>query len=173
MVILRNIAVALVGGSSFIMIAFVQEIPYGPARNVTQAPAKDLPEAPAKATYIRVCSSCHGPDVVVGNHHSRDEWLHVVNSMIDNGAQGSDADMARIVYYLNANFGLAPPNPKVNINISDAQDLADGLLFTVAEAQAVVAYRENHGRFTNIDDLKKVPGFDPVRIDAVGNWITF
>jgi competence protein ComEA len=43
-------------------------------------------------------------------------------------------------------------------------EAAGGLLRR--EAAAVVQFREKHGRFKTIDDLKKVPGLDFKKIDS-------
>jgi competence protein ComEA len=34
------------------------------------------------------------------------------------------------------------------------------------EAAAVIQYREKHGRFKSVDDLKKVPGLDFKKIES-------
>jgi len=40
-------------------------------------------------------------------------------------------------------------------------------------AEAIVAYRQANGDFKTLDDLKKVPGLDAVKVDAQKTRITF
>lgn len=48
---------------------------------------------------------------------------------------------------------------QVNINLADAQTLADTLKgIGLKRAKAIVAYREANGLFASVDDLKKVKG---------------
>jgi hypothetical protein len=67
-----------------------------------------LPNGPAKATIEKVCSTCHGADIVIGMKNSKDAWQGIVATMKGRGAVGSDADFTAIVDYLAANFGTAP-----------------------------------------------------------------
>lgn len=48
---------------------------------------------------------------------------------------------------------------QVNINEADAAEIADVLVgIGMSRAQAIVQYREEHGRFTSLDDLVEVKG---------------
>ncbi|HEX7368672.1 MAG TPA: ComEA family DNA-binding protein [Rhodanobacteraceae bacterium] len=54
----------------------------------------------------------------------------------------------------------------VNVNQADAQTIAtslDGVGLT--KAQAIVAYREAHGRFKSVDDLANVKGIGTKTLD--------
>lgn len=68
----------------------------------------------------------------------------------------------RIVTIVGLTLALALPAfaaTPVNINTADAATLAhslDGIGLT--KAQAIVAYREEHGPFKNVDDLTQVKG---------------
>jgi competence protein ComEA len=58
------------------------------------------------------------------------------------------------------------PVHQVDINTADADTLAlalDGVGITRAEA--IVAYREEHGRFVRIDDLQEVSGIGPATLE--------
>jgi cytochrome c5 len=78
---------------------------------VGTASAQGLPAGPAKATMEKVCSACHGPDIVVGMKNTKEAWQGIVDTMKGRGAAGSDADFTAIVNYLAANFGAAPAGP--------------------------------------------------------------
>ncbi len=48
---------------------------------------------------------------------------------------------------------------RVNINTADAEAIDRALVFVSADrAKAIVAFREQHGHFTSLDDLAKVKG---------------
>ena len=56
----------------------------------------------------------------------------------------------------------------VNINTADAQTLADAHIKGIGKkrAEAIIAYREAHGPFKSLDDLKKVKGLSGKIVDA-------
>jgi alcohol dehydrogenase (cytochrome c) len=67
--------------------------------------AQDLPDGPGKAVLNRVCTGCHGVDVMVNLHQTAAQWKSVVEDMISKGATLSAADSDLIVSYLAKNFG--------------------------------------------------------------------
>ena len=91
--------------------------------------------------------------------------------MIQNGAQGSDEDFSAILQYLVTNFGPMPP--KINVNKATAMNLRSWLGMPEKEAEAIVAYRQQHGDYKSLDDLKKVPGVDPNYIESEKALLTF
>lgn len=133
--------------------------------------AQNAPADPGKATFLRICSGCHETDVATSQKLTRQQWEAVVGQMIDIGAPASDAEYNLIVDYLVKNYGSAPA--KVNVNTASAKELADGLGLTAAESEALVAYRAKNGNFATIDDIRKVPGVDSAKIEAVKDRITF
>jgi hypothetical protein len=68
-----------------------------------------LPEGPGRDTTKRVCSTCHSTNVWASQHHTRDEWSAVIDSMISKGLTASDDELAEINTYLAKSF---PPLPK-------------------------------------------------------------
>ena len=68
------------------------------------APAAALPEGPGRETTLRVCSSCHAPEVVVQQRLTLDGWKEVVETMANNGAVATDAELAEITAYLGRSF---------------------------------------------------------------------
>lgn len=75
---------------------------------VSPAQAQDLPPGPGRDTLVTVCSSCHQPEVVADKQMSKKEWEDTVHSMVDRGADATEAQVAEIVAYLVANFSGAP-----------------------------------------------------------------
>jgi competence protein ComEA len=120
-----------------------------------------LPEGPGRDALIKVCSGCHSPESVIGMAKTREDWAALVGDMVNQGAQGSDEEFARIIDYLAANFPA-----KVNVNTAGPQLLESALDLSEKEAAALVAYREQNGKFKSIEDLAKVPGVDRRKIEA-------
>jgi competence protein ComEA len=134
-------------------------------------PLDPWPAGPGKDVFLQTCSSCHGPETVIGHNLDVSGWTDVLNQMIQNGAQGSNDDFSAILQYLVTNFGPMPA--KVNINKATAMNLRSWLGMPEKEAEAIAAYRQQHGDFKTLDDLKKVPGVDANYIDSEKNLLTF
>lgn len=134
-------------------------------------PVDPWPAGPGKNLFLQTCSSCHGPENVIGHNLDVGGWTDVLNQMIQNGAQGSNDDFSAILQYLVTNFGPMPP--KVNINKATAMNLRSWLGMPEKEAEAIVGYRQQHGDFKTLDDVKKVPGVDANYIDSEKNLLTF
>jgi competence protein ComEA len=83
--------------------------------------------------------------------------------MVRRGAKASDDDRQTILDYLSTNFLGEAPRP-LNVNTATQIDLESVLELLRREAAAVVAYREKHGAFKTVEDLKKVPGLDYKKI---------
>ena len=64
-----------------------------------------LPEGPGQAQVGKACAGCHDLGVVTGQHYDAEKWGQVVDTMVDRGAEVSDADYAPVVAYLAKNFG--------------------------------------------------------------------
>jgi competence protein ComEA len=125
-------------------------------------PPKDsrFPEGAGRAAFLSTCSECHGAETVIAELKTRDEWRKTLDNMASNGAQATDEDWKQILEYLDTNFSL------ILVNTADAARLARTLGVPQSDADAIVRYREEHGRFATLEDLKKVPGADAGRLDA-------
>jgi competence protein ComEA len=128
-----------------------------------------LPDAPGKDVTVRLCSKCHGVQIVLGKPHSEDGWGAIVADMVQRGAVGTDDELYDIVQYLTKNIKALP---KINVNKATAQALESGLGLTDKEAEALVAAREK-GEFKSVDDVKKVPGVDAAKIEAKKGLLAF
>ena len=69
--------------------------------------AQDLPDGPGKETFTKVCTQCHGVDIIVVLKHTKDEWKTVVDTMASYGASAKDEEFDAIIDYLAKNFGKA------------------------------------------------------------------
>ena len=124
-----------------------------------------LPDGSGKDVTVKACGTCHEARRAASVRLTREGWAAVIDGMIKRGAQVSDAEFPVILDYLSTYF-LGEALQPLNVNTASQIDLeaAGGLLRR--EAAAVIQYREKHGRFKSLDDLKKVPGLDFKKIDS-------
>lgn len=99
-------AVALAGAAilSFVTPALAQ----APAAATGSNP---LPEGAGRDTMIRVCSTCHAPELAATERHDAKGWTEVVQLMATRGAMASDAEFNEIVGYLARAFPASPVQP--------------------------------------------------------------
>ena len=136
---------------------------------VAGACAQTLPEGPGKETFQSVCSRCHTPDAVIGKQGSRQWWQSKVTEMLQEDTDVPGPDIDAIVAYLAKNF----PVVKINVNKARALDLETGLELTAKESEAIISYRSAKGNFKTLEDLKKVPGLDAVKIESKKDRLEF
>lgn len=125
-----------------------------------------LPPGPGRDTVQRVCSDCHGLDLIEGRR-SRAQWRDVVEDMVGRGANASEDDAKAIVEYLATALG------RVNVNKDAASEIQTVLELSGDEASAIVSYRTTAGEFKKVDDLKNVPGLDFSKIETKKDRIAF
>ena len=133
-----------------------------------QAPApsgEGLPDGTGKDVMVKACGICHEARRAVSVRLTRDGWSGVIESMMARGAKVSEADFNVILDYLAAYF-LGEASRPVNVNTAPQIDLEAVAGLLRREAAAVVEYREKHGRFKTLDDMKNVPGLDFTKIDS-------
>jgi len=131
--------------------------------------AQNLPDGPGKEMFQMVCSMCHAPDAVIGQQGTRQWWQSKVTEMLQEVTDVPESDVESIVTYLAKNF----PVVKINVNKATAKDLETGLELGAKESEAIVQYREAHGNFKTLDDLKKVPRLDAVKIESKKDRLEF
>jgi len=137
------------------------------AGQVPQQPVlsgEGLPDGPGKDVTVRACAPCHEARRAASARLTREGWAAVIESMRLRGAKVSEDDFPVILDYLATNFLGEAPRP-LNLNTAAQIDLEAGGGLLRREAAAVIQYREKHGRFKSIDDLKNVPGLDFAKID--------
>ena len=128
-----------------------------------------MPDGPGKETFQMVCSMCHSPTAVIGQQGSKQWWQSKVTEMLQEVTDVPSTDVDTIVAYLAKNF----PIVKINVNKASAKDLETGLGLAAKEAEAIVGYRQAKGSFKTLDDLKKVPGVDAVKIESKKDRLEF
>ena len=138
--------------------------------SLTVAEAQDMPAGKGKDLVENTCGSCHGLDVVIAQHATKDGWSSIVDYMVSRGASGTPEEIATIVDYLAKNF---PAAAKTNVNKASSMDLQTALELSAKEADAIVKYRTAHGDFKDWDGLTKVPGIDTAKLTAKKDSIVF
>ena len=109
-------------------------------------------QAEQPAAFTRVCGRCHAQDRIVQGRRLRSQWEEVVERMIAKGATGSDEDFEVVLEYLMSEFG------RVAINSAAPDEVAHVLHLETKAAEAIVAYRNGHGPFSDFDALIAMPG---------------
>jgi mono/diheme cytochrome c family protein len=85
------------------------------------AQAQDLPAGKGKDVLEKVCQECHGLDVIVTQHATKDEWASIVDSMVARGAGGTKEELDTLVEYLVKNFGPEKKLDKVIVRVAPAR----------------------------------------------------
>jgi len=148
----------------------------------TSSPA--LPPGEGKPIVERMCGSCHALKVVTSKRASPEQWAQLVDQMVSRGAEGTDEEIETVTEYLAKNFGLdSPPPPaaekenpgaqSIRVNQATASELLAALGLTSDESAAIVAYREQNGKFKEWRDLTKVPRVDAAKIEANKDRLVF
>lgn len=123
------------------------------------------PDPDLQAVQV-VCGRCHTLAVFLNKPRSWDRWNDVFADMTQRGANGTDEQLERVTRYFLENLTL------VNVNSSPADELAWVLGVRNDVAQAIIARRE-HQRFTNLDQVRAVPGVDPAKLEQRKSRILF
>ena len=122
---------------------------------------QELPEGLGRDVTQRLCSNeCHGIEKVVAERRSKSQWLETIETMKTDGAKGSDEEFKTALTYLTIHFGVP-----VRVNKATARQIDDVLVLAEGQADAIVKYRDEHGPFASWDDLMKVPGLDPKKLE--------
>lgn len=152
---------------SLLLISWLAPI----AHAQTSDPASMLPDGPGKQVVVAKCTQCHGQEMFALSRKTPDDWDQTITKMTSNGLVITDEEYEVIMDYLTKNLGPLPP--KINVNKATAADLQKGLELTDAEAQAIVKFRTDHGDFKTWNDVAKVDGVDPKKIEAKKDSIAF
>ena len=131
---------------------------------------KLLPEGPGKDVVVKSCLECHGVANFRKARKDADEWSDSVSDMVDRGAKATPEEVETIVAYLVKNFGKGA---KVQMNSAPLEEIKVVLGFSVPEANAIVAYREQNGPYKDWRDILKAPGVDTAKIEAKKDAMAF
>lgn len=95
-----------------------------------------------------------------------------MNKMVAFGMKSSEKEYATVLDYLVKHFP-AEDVPRLNVNKATAIELESALSLRRSQAAALIAYREKHGDFKSLEDLKKVPGLDAAKLDEKKDRLVF
>lgn len=125
-------------------------VPAPPARAQSAAKEAATPEAAA----LKVCSGCHGMQIVMDTPRDWDAWHDTVQKMIDRGARGTPEEFDLVMDFLFQN--VTP----IDVNHADADTLMAILHAPKTAAEAIIARRTSRP-FKDLADLEAaVPGLD-------------
>ena len=125
-----------------------------------------FPAGPGRDALFKVCGNCHGPESVLGQLKTHDEWRKTLDEMASNGAELDD-EWNQILAYLDKHYSL------IFINKAAAKDLEAMLDVAPSTAEAIVRRRIDNGAYKSIDDLKQVPGVTASAIEARKDRLIF
>jgi competence protein ComEA len=133
---------------------------------------QELPNAPGKAETEKVCKGCHEVARSVSLRQDREAWAATVNKMVALGAKGTPEEISAVVDYLAKHYpaGDVPP---LRVNEARAIDFESTFGLRRSQAAALIKHRDSVGGFKSIDDLKKAPGVDAAKIEAVKDRLVF
>ena len=159
------ILLALLLSSSVLLVAHQEQ-----AASTPQYTGEGLPDGPGKDTVVKVCGNCHEPRRAASVRLTRDGWAATIEDMVRRGAKGSDDELNAVLEYMVANF-LGEAARPLNVNSASQIELESVAGLLRKEAAAVLAYRDKHGPFKTLDDMKKVPGLDFKKIDSRRDYL--
>ena len=127
----------------------------------TAAQTSSFPEGAGREIFETICSSCHSPNAVLDKRWTKQEWQTKVTEMLQEETDVTEDEANTIVGYLSATFPTA-----VNVNTAKAADIARIAGLPANDADAITSFRTDHGPIHTLEDLKRVPGVNPSRVDA-------
>lgn len=133
---------------------------------------RQLPEGPGKAETQKFCTQCHELDKSISPRQDRAGWQRTVEKMVSFGMKASEAEINTVTDFLFRHYP-ADEVPKLNVNKAGAIEFESALSLRRSQAAAIIQYREKNGKFKSIEDLKKVPGIDPAKVEAKKDRLIF
>ena len=134
-----------------------------PARAQQAAGEATTPEAAA----VKICSGCHGMQLVTDTPRDWDAWHDTVQKMIDRGARGTPDEFDLVMDFLFQN--VTP----IDVNHADRDTLMAILHTTQPVADAIIARRAAHP-FKDLAELEgAVPGLDKAVLEGKKRMIFF
>jgi hypothetical protein len=128
-----------------------------------QATEATTPESAA----VKICSSCHGMQMVTDTPRDYEAWHDTVQKMIDRGARGTPEEFDLVMDFLFQN--VTP----IDVNHADQETLMEILHAPQTAAQAIIARRTSRP-FKDLADLEgAVPALDRVLLDSQKKMIFF
>jgi hypothetical protein len=119
-----------------------------------------------QAAAVKICSSCHGMEMVTDTPRDIDTWHDTVQKMIDRGARGTPEEFDLVMDFLYQN--VTP----VDVNHADPEMLGTVLHAPQTAVDAIVTRRQTRP-FKDLSDLESIPGLDRALLDSKKRMIFF
>ena len=142
-------------------------LPFAAALTPALFAQTQLPDRPGNTTVKKICGQCHEITTVISSRRTKIGWEQMVEDMISRGAEGTDDEMSAVVEFLSTWFG------KINVNTASAGELQKTLGISEKDAQAILSYRAQNGKYKNFDELMKTPGVNPETLREKRSTVTF
>ncbi len=131
-----------------------------------QPPADAQATTPEQAIR-KVCTSCHGLELVMDTPRDYDAWHDTVQEMLNRGARGSTDELDLVMQFLFENMTT------IDVNHADPESLQTVLHATPDQVKAIMA-RRGKQPFKDLADLEAaVPGLDRPVLEAKKRMIFF
>jgi competence protein ComEA len=165
---MRLLPIAFVVLAASLASSAVTQDPPKPDSKPTSQQEEDAFAAAGEEVTTKVCTTmCHGIDRIERLRRTPRDWNDQVRAMAERGAMATEDQFAMIKKYLARYYGL------VAVNTAPAAELASVLGFSSKDADAIVAYRDAHGKFADVDAVLKVPGIDKTKIEEQPDALRF
>jgi competence ComEA-like helix-hairpin-helix protein len=137
------------------------------SQSAAQPPSGSAADDQGAALLVRMCNDCHDSTRIVEKRRTKADWQDVLTKMIENGAAGESREFEILFAYLCRNHG------EVRINDAPPDEIAMTVGLSKKDADAVVAYRNANGAFSDFESVKKVPDIDLKALEAHKDAVVF
>ena len=130
---------------------------------------------PSKGTVIIDGREVTGPLKITGMAFQAPSllpWRTTVDKMVAAGMKAPEDQVNIIIEYLYRSYP-ADDVPRLKVNEAEALDFESILSLKRSQANAIIKYREQHGKFKSIEDLKKIPGLDAAKLEEKKDRLIF
>lgn len=119
-----------------------------------------------QSAAVKICSSCHGMQMVTDTPRDYDAWHDTVQKMIDRGARGTPEEFDLVMDFLFQN--VTP----IDVNHADQESLMAILHTSQQTAEAIITRRASRP-FKDLADLESMPGLDKSVLEGKKRMIFF
>ncbi|MCS6805225.1 MAG: helix-hairpin-helix domain-containing protein [Acidobacteriota bacterium] len=133
-----------------------------------------LPEGDGRTEVVMSCSGCHDFRQIATQRKTSLSWSQTVQNMVTMyGAPVDPQDVPLLVGYLARHFGEENPIDRLplNINTASVEALARVPGISSQMAHAIVEARQSKRRFTSVEQLARLAGFDKTLLEQVKPYL--
>lgn len=131
-----------------------------------------LPDGPGREEARKLCAGCHELAKSFSLRQDRAGWQTTMDKMVAFGMKATEQEIKAVLEYVVRHYP-ADDVPRLKVNKAPAIEFESILSLKRSQAAAIIRYREEHGPFKTIEDLKKVPGLEAAKIDAKKDRLIF